>query len=295
MAAACDGICLKHSLEFLTQEEVEHTCWVDNSATRQIARKRGSGKLRHLSGKLLWCQDKVADGSLSVRQVSAAMNIADIGTKPLSRARLDLLLYWCNAMTGDGQRVGEKQYESFQEQHFEKGRIMKMAKFLNRLVMVGGLELAAGSCAAPEIEEEISYSDWKSLLFFILLAMVVISFTWMWKKIKHLEWALRRLQDELDAQRADFSNSLHEMELTWSMQMDYTQRIHQGLIYVDGYVQEASIKPGEWEKLEYIEKINKRIRGATRERQQEEDEPSQGMMMIEQEQSSHYSQETQRQ
>ena len=126
VAAACDGICLKHSLEFLTQEEVEHVCWVDNSATRQIACKRGSGKLRHLSGKLLWCQDKVADGSMSVRQVNTALNVADIGTKPLSRSRLDLLLYWCNAMTGDGQRIGERQRESFQEQRFEKGRIMKM-------------------------------------------------------------------------------------------------------------------------------------------------------------------------
>ena len=89
VAAACDGICLKDSLEFLTQEEVEHVCWVDNSATRQIARKRGSGKLRHLSGKLPWCQDKVADGSLSVRQVGTTLNIADIGAKPLSRARVD--------------------------------------------------------------------------------------------------------------------------------------------------------------------------------------------------------------
>ena len=104
-------------------------------------------------------------------------------------------------MTGDGQRVGEKQHESFQEQRFEKGRIMKMAKFLNRLVMVGSLELAAGSRVEVEIEEQISYSSWKVLLFFILLAMVAAGFALMWKKIKHLEWALRRLQDELDVQR----------------------------------------------------------------------------------------------
>ena len=267
VAAACDGICLKHSLEFLTQEEVEHVCWVDNSATRQIACKKGSGKLRHLSGKLLWCQDKVADGSMSVRQVNTVLNVADIGTKPLSRSRLDLLLYWCNARTGDGQRIGEKQYETFQEQHFEKGRIMKMAKFLNRLVMVGGLELAAGSRVEPVVEEEIPYLGWRILLTFIVIALVVAGFAWMWKRIKHLEWALRRLQDELDVQRADFSNSFNELELTWSMPADYAQRIHQGLIYMDGFVQDDSIKPEEWRKLKFIEKINKRHDGLRMKRQ----------------------------
>ena len=81
----------------------------------------------------------------------------------------------------------------------------------------------------------------------------------MWNKIKHFEWALRRrLQNELDVQRADFSNSFNELELTWSMQADYAQRIHQGLIYVDGFVQDDSVKPEEWKKLRFMEKINKR-------------------------------------
>ena len=267
VAAACDGICLKHSLEFLTQEEVEHICWVDNSATRQIACKRGSGKLRHLSGKLLWCQDKVADGSMSVKQVNTALNVADIGTKPLSRARLDLLLYWCNARAGDGHRIGESQHENFKEQHFEKGRIMKMAKFLNRLLIVGGLELAAGSRDEQVIEEEVPYMGWRIMLVFIAVALVAAGFAWMWKKIKHLEWAMRRLQDELDVQRADFSNSFNELELTWSMQADYAQRIHQGLVYVDGFVQDESVKPEEWSKLKFMEKVNRRHDGLRMKRQ----------------------------
>ena len=58
-----------------------------------------------------------------------------------------------------------------------------------------------------------------------------------------------------------FSNSLNEVELTWSMQADYAQRIHQGLNYVDGYVQDVSIKPEEWKKLRYIEKVNRRHDG----------------------------------
>ena len=99
------------------------------------------------------------------------------------------------------------------------------------------------------------------------MALVAAGFTLMWKKIKHLEWALRRLQDELDVQRADFSNSFNELELTWSMQADYAQRIHQGLIYVDGFVQDDSVKPEEWSKLKFMEKVNKRHDGLRMKRQ----------------------------
>ena len=69
---------------------------------------------------------------------------ADIGTKPLSKARLRLLLFWCHAQDGDGDRVGETERQQFQEQRVENGKIMKVAKYLNRLMMVSGLELAAG-------------------------------------------------------------------------------------------------------------------------------------------------------
>ena len=82
-------------------------------------------RLRHISGKLLWCQDKVASGSLEVKQIGTAYNLVDIGTKPLSKARLRLLLFWCHARNGDGEHVGEKEHQQFQEQHVEKGKIMK--------------------------------------------------------------------------------------------------------------------------------------------------------------------------
>ena len=97
VAGACDGICLRYSLEFLTDQKVHHICWIDNSANRQIACKRGSGKLRHVSGRLLWVQDKVAEGVMEVRQIGTTYNLADVGTKPLGKNRLQLLRHWCNA------------------------------------------------------------------------------------------------------------------------------------------------------------------------------------------------------
>ena len=128
VVGACDGICIKHALEFLTGDSAHHICWVDNSATKQIANKRGAGRLRHVSGKLLWCQDKVASGTMEVKQISTVLNLADIGTKPLSKARLRLLLFWCHAMNGDGSRVGEQEHQEFEKTHIEKGKIMRVAK-----------------------------------------------------------------------------------------------------------------------------------------------------------------------
>ena len=73
-------------------DDLHHICWVDNSATRQIACKLGAGKLKHVSGKLLWCQIKVAHGELEVRQFGTVRRLADIGTKPFSRSRFELVL-----------------------------------------------------------------------------------------------------------------------------------------------------------------------------------------------------------
>ena len=86
-----------------------------------------------MSGKLLWCQEKVAAGEFEVRQVGTVRNVADIGTKPLSQHRLRLLLYWLQARDGEGGRVGQREFEQFNEQHIEKGKVMKIAKYLNRL------------------------------------------------------------------------------------------------------------------------------------------------------------------
>ena len=61
MVSGCsDGIYIKRFLEFiLTGKEVDHYQWTDNSAARQLVSQQGVGRIRHLSGKLLWVQDLV--------------------------------------------------------------------------------------------------------------------------------------------------------------------------------------------------------------------------------------------
>jgi len=57
-------------------------------------------RVRNVSGKLLWIQEKTADGAFSLQPVSTAYNVADIGTKTLSRQRLFYLLHSCGLVHG---------------------------------------------------------------------------------------------------------------------------------------------------------------------------------------------------
>ena len=58
-----------------------------------LASRQGVGKVRHLSGKILWVQEKVFDGTVSLRQVPTVWNVADIGTKCLGQQRMMVLMH----------------------------------------------------------------------------------------------------------------------------------------------------------------------------------------------------------
>ena len=85
ISRACDSLFIKACAVFVLDDQLEHIVYTDSSSARQLACRQGSGKVRHLSGKLLWIPGKTAVGSFQLRQVR---NIADIGTKTLGRQRL---------------------------------------------------------------------------------------------------------------------------------------------------------------------------------------------------------------
>ena len=68
--------------------------WTDNSAARQLVARQGAGRIRHLSGQILWIQDAV----VQMFQVPILVNFSDIGTKSLTRSRLYFLLREIGAM-----------------------------------------------------------------------------------------------------------------------------------------------------------------------------------------------------
>ena len=59
---------------------------IDAKATEHILHRQGIGKLKHIDVAYLWIQDEVRSRRLQVRRVKSEDNIADLGTKPLSKA-----------------------------------------------------------------------------------------------------------------------------------------------------------------------------------------------------------------
>ena len=98
VSCLCDGMFVKACADFILNEEVEHIQYTDRSSARQLASRQRCGRVCHLSGKLLWIQEKTQDGAVSLRQVGTLENLADIATKCLARQRL---LYLMN-----GDRLG---------------------------------------------------------------------------------------------------------------------------------------------------------------------------------------------
>ena len=49
----------------------------DSTAAKEIASRRGLGKLKHVDIKELWIQEKVASGDLKITKVLGTVNLAD--------------------------------------------------------------------------------------------------------------------------------------------------------------------------------------------------------------------------
>ena len=59
---------------------------IDAKATEHILHRQGIGRLKHIDVAYLWMDDEVRSKSLRVPRVSSEENVADLGTKPLSKA-----------------------------------------------------------------------------------------------------------------------------------------------------------------------------------------------------------------
>ena len=93
VSGASEGLSLKAAVEHLTGEQVKLVIYGDNSSSIAIAQKEGVGKLKHLSGRLLWPQQRQSK-DLDLRKLDTATNPSDIGTKTLGGKRINLLMYF---------------------------------------------------------------------------------------------------------------------------------------------------------------------------------------------------------
>ena len=70
-------------------DETDGVLHADSSAAIAIAKRRGSGKLRHINIASLWIQERIEQKELIVKKVSGLANPADMMTKHLGREKLE--------------------------------------------------------------------------------------------------------------------------------------------------------------------------------------------------------------
>ena len=127
-SASIDTIYLKNIVSFLVGGSVEAVLHSDNSASRQIACKLGTSRLRHISGRLLWMQSKIRENVFRIIQVGTVWDVADIGTKLLPRDRHYMLLFMLGFVS-DGEKIGEEQFLKQKHHEFSR-RSIKMIKIM---------------------------------------------------------------------------------------------------------------------------------------------------------------------
>ena len=260
VSSAADGIYLKRCLEFLVEEEVVHECLVDNSAALHLCHRRGPGKLRHIAGKLLWIQDLVAQEELRVKPVGTIRNVADLGTKPLSRTRIMLILYWCNTRSGDDEKIGEEEYIKMEESRVSRVKIQKLAKLLNRILLVGGLEQATASRTEGH-EEKVEQSSNIMMVILVVMTLMVAALAWvvykLWGIIEELKTKIADAKDSAYVNGVSTRAYVQGMREELKELKKYSQKIHRGLIKASGFVDSEEVKDEEWKHWSYTEDSNK--------------------------------------
>ena len=150
----CDGMFVKACAEFILNEEVEHVQYTDSSSARQVASRQGCGRVRHLSGKLLWIQEKTQDGAVSLRQVGTAENVADIATKCLTRQRLLYLMHETGLVfIPSFENVGQEESARHTAKVGTAAQLKRISKAIFRMSLAMGLEALGpvGTMALPGV------------------------------------------------------------------------------------------------------------------------------------------------
>ena len=89
-SGSSDAILLSRILAWISGKRTSIYVYTDSSGAKGILQRRGVGRLRHLSCRILWLQDLVSSGKLC--SISGHLNPADLGTKRLSAARMKSLM-----------------------------------------------------------------------------------------------------------------------------------------------------------------------------------------------------------
>ena len=83
-----EALFIQRVVEFVFNTTVEMKVWSDSSSARQLCKKRGPGRVRHLAFLTLFVQDLFENKQLRVGPISGDCNPSDVLTKILGEAGL---------------------------------------------------------------------------------------------------------------------------------------------------------------------------------------------------------------
>ena len=258
VSCACDGLFIKACAMFILDGLIEHLQYTDSSSAHQLASRQGCGRVRHVSGKLLWIQEKTADGSFSLQPVATVYNIADIGAKTLNRQRLFFLLHDCGLVYGsEFSAVGEHEFAMVNEKIIGSQQLKKVAKAILKIGLAMGISEGLGPTGAMAQQcSDVEKTSNTGISFMVvcivsgvLLFMVVAA---CWRKVERLIEKFERevscLESELQSVQEQLADHYEYAGDLWN-RMDASSA-RTGSIETSRDVQAANIRTFQEEQEE---------------------------------------------
>ncbi|CAE7221064.1 RE2 [Symbiodinium sp. CCMP2592] len=157
---------------------------VDSTAALGALRRQGVGKIRHLSTRILWQQLLVKQGVIATNKVSTDYNVADIGTKGLSRARTLFLKHLLHVYDeAEGEYVGEAEMSEQVEKEAMKEAVRrfrqshqraKVPKWQLRRIMIAALLSLPGADAVSPVDDTNALSPTSCFGSFVVPITVLV-------------------------------------------------------------------------------------------------------------------------
>ena len=287
-----DAIFIRRCLEFILDVDIAQVHFTDSSSARQLCSRQGVGKIRHLSGKVLWVQSKVQSEEVELIQMPTAYNIADIGTKSLSRKRLFALMGELGMVEAEtGQPIGQEELEELRSSHTNSRDVSKLAKTILRLTTVLGLG-PTGSHAQDQCETP-QQPDRSNEMMWIWFAILLLAVAWIglavvaykfWKemdrRMQHNELQQAETdtlqghqQNMLDGQQGDFrqyqrdlsqlesryNNYTRQTDRELAMMEDYIDSVRDGLVCYGGFTRYDTLTREQRSSMEAQERANRTL------------------------------------
>ena len=135
---SAEAIQIKELWTFLSKRPVLIRAITDSSSCRAFSERLGVGRLKHIDARYLWMQLEVKKGTLVMDSIPTLWNVADLGTKRLSKLRREFLMFLIGIVELHGggsdetfSKVGE---EAFNQEVAKKVMAKQMKQVKREMV-----------------------------------------------------------------------------------------------------------------------------------------------------------------